>query len=388
MYNIFSLYLYLFLLFETMVLEMRLLLNNVLSLSLFLAISIATLGYYIILTTESNASIALSEYDKQLSSSFLSGSVMFIYSLWIIVQLFCLALFLQGKLEKLYGVLLLSMILLVTIESLLFKFITCFNYYNNQPVIIRSSLVYVYVIVISSIAFLIARSELENKSYKLTSTVFTLATFITVTIINIIIMVKLRPSLSQPIGPQHINIGYFNESDIRAIKNGSYLKDEFYDYRILCKLNDVMSGDITEVTHDDCYESCTNLYVFHHFINIKCTEEKKFFFKDCLNASSLLIRFDYSSEYGHFPKYNCAILGKNDTCSVGCPQLYQDGLNLVLTQEKNKKVESAWNGLCNCVHDNLNINLILDSNINPCLSNASLYKISFFLLAFMVFLII
>lgn len=371
-----------------MALEIRLLVNNLMSLNLFLAVSIATLGYYVILTTENSASIALSEFDKKISISIISGSVMFIYSIWIIIQLFCLALFLQEKLRKLCGILILNMILLITIESLLFRFISCFNYSNNQPVLIRSILVCVYTLATSSITFLIIRMEIENKTFKNTSTIFNVCVLIAVTVINIFTLVNLRPSLLKPIGPQYINLGYFNESDIRAIKEGSYFKDEFYNNRILCKLKDILSSDITEESHEDCYESCTNLYVFNHFINIQCTEEKKRFFKDCVNASSLLLRFDYSSDYGHFPKYNCAILGKNDTCSSGCSHIENDGLKIVLIQEKKEKVEFAWNGLCNCFNDLANINIILDSNINPCKSSTTTHKIHYAMSIFIFFYII
>ena len=115
---------------------------------------------------------------------------------------------------------------------------------------------------------------------------------------------------------------------------------------------------------------------------IQCSGANKIY-QDCLtqNATSLIIKLKYL-DAGPYPSYNCLINTTQDKCGTNCTYL-NSNYQLVLIQQVNNKVESAWSGLSNC-NIQPNINLIQDLSITTCNSLATSFKRNMwsFLMAF------
>ena len=154
-------------------------------------------------------------------------------------------------------------------EAIIFKLFTCFNYANNDIFIARSSLNFIFVI--SMLIYLVisvfknppnTSVKLIIKSVQILSMFATAASLLVIFILNIVLLVQLKQPLLLAIGASNINIGYFNQTEITAIKNNSYVKDNSFEQRVISTLSDVIYSKNKTLSYVTCSrKSCTYFYL-------------------------------------------------------------------------------------------------------------------------------
>lgn len=271
----------------------------------------------------------------------------------------------------------LVLLLLIPREAILYKFITCFNYSNNAIIIARASLTFVLMIFLLALnvlylAFLREENEVHSSLLRvgrILAFIVTVCSVIAIVVLNILIIVNLKPQFNNDISPYNIDIGYFDKNDISNIESGLYVKDIHFNKRVISKLSDVIFSQNKKLAYRRCSKnSCTSYYLRTLNVNIMCTNETVNFYKDCESASYLTIRMMYLDR-GVYPSYNCAKY-KNTTCELGCPNLALN-YQLYLIQQNSGGVEPAWKGLCNCGTKIPKIDLTEDKEIEICKANNS-----------------
>jgi hypothetical protein len=199
-------------------------------------------------------------------------------------------------------------------------------------------------------------------------------------VLNAILISRLKPQLNYYIQPSTIKMGFFNSTEIELIKSGTYTKTNTYNEQIIGNLGDIIFSSNNYVAYEVCTEdsngyseSCTYYYMRTYLHQISCASSNQslLFYKDCINSISLTIDLSYL-DAGPYPSYNCYV----NTCASTCTQLLSS-YSLILIQDFNNQVQTAWTGLSNC-NSRPNVNLIYDSSINPC-SNSLKLSGSFFL---------
>jgi len=262
-------------------------------------------------------------------------------------------------------------------ESLTYKFITCFNYSNNQIVKARSALM-MCLMLITIIATCVGwfRTDILNDSrvkklMKITLCFFLGIPCLIILSLNIVLMARLKPELSQKIEPSNIHLGFFNQSEINSIENSAYVKDEYFNQRIVGRLSDIIYSEL-KTARTKCYtttsynsqtkryetdRTCYTSYTKYYFSKINCSNSNSLFYKDCSNnQTSLIISlsfFTYDSDFyltEDYPLYNCLLENSNQTkCNQSCSSLFNDNYELVMFQQNGNSIEPAWKDFNNFI---------------------------------------
>ena len=236
---------------------------------LLLSIVIFTLEIVIISTIKDSASISLSEISNGLSSNGLMiGDIVLTVIAWLMLLAIWIIIY-QNKNDFLVLAIFVFTILIMIKEAIIFKLLTCFNYANNDIFIARSSLNFIFAISVLMFLVISVYKKPPNTTDKLIIKLFqilcmltTAASLLVVFILNIVLLVQLKQPLPLAIGASKINIGYFNQTEITAIKNNSYVKDGSFDQRVISTLSDVIYSKNKTLSYVTCSrKSCTYFYL-------------------------------------------------------------------------------------------------------------------------------
>ena len=195
---------------------------------------------------------------------------------------------------------------------------------------------------------------------------------IVILVLNTVLISKLNPQLNFYIQPSTIKMGFFNTAEISQIQNVTYTKTSTYDQQLNGNLGDIIFSSNKVLADRKCStdsegrQSCTDYFLRTYLYEIQCTNSSLLFYKDCNNSISLTMDLNYLDS-GSYPSYNCYINTANKSCASTCTQLLAS-YTLILIQNFNNKIETAWTGLSKCNRDP-GFKLTYDSTINPC-SNA------------------
>ena len=304
----------------------------------------------------------------------------------------CLSIYIATLFSKnsnvITGIYIVFMFFFIVKETIMFKFITCYNYPTNSIIIARSFLVFIMVLfsTMLSVRYLQSKSS-PNFRILYFILIFILGSLmLAIFILNIVLLSMLNNPLANKIGPENIKIGYFNQTDINLILNGKYVKDNTYNNRIIGTLSNVIYSNYSyqqllstfgnviysnySYYKDFSYVSCSskssctyNNLNFYNF-QIACTSQNQAIYQDCLNASSLTMKLKYL-DFGPYPSYNCIVNTDTENCSKLCSQFLYLNYQLILIQDFSGIVQPAWQGLSNC-NKQPRIYLNQDFNIAAC----------------------
>ena len=358
-----------------------------------LTVTIYGLSLSILSDTRTSASIASSQFvgdGVTLYGIYCGIIVLGAFHLFCYVPFFIFSVVIQNWTIFFVGLGILNLLFNLISEALFFKFSSCFNFPSNVIVIARSCMVIIlmtFFIVLSlfsifySIFKLIRKdsfisNDSEVNSFKekpcwtILVSPLVIMPSIVILVLNAVLISRLKPQLNHKIEPSQIKMGFFNSMEIALIQSENYSKTNTYNQQLIGNLGDVLFSTNTIFAYRQCTgrkrQSCTYYYWHIYLYQIQCTNQSSLFYKDCLNSVSLTIEADYLDS-GPYPSYNCYVNTVNDTCASTCTQLLSS-YSLILIQDFNNQVQTAWTGLSNC-NSQPNVNLIFDSRINPC-SNA------------------
>ena len=141
----------------------------------------------------------------------------------------------------------------------MFKLFTCFNYPDNNFLMARSSLnlILLAVVIFISIPTYIYgyRSNDKTKSFNCYQTFFTIltvASILAILILNILLLVHVNKSLEFTKNASNINMGHFNQTEIDAIRNNSYVKDNLFEQRVIGTLSDIIYSNKMNFLYKRC----------------------------------------------------------------------------------------------------------------------------------------
>lgn len=357
---------------------------SILKATLFLfALAIYGLDAGILIKTLSDASIAIQGFNNYLSFSAIMISVLILGFFYLIAVFSLLAASFskEPRAEFTLNIVISIATLLLNIprESIMLKFISCFNYTSNSLAQSRAALNFIFAVILIVISFMSLFKEAKSTGAKIVKIVnFVALSVISIAIIaiNILILINLKPVLKNPISPYSIDVGFYNLTEINQIKSNDYAKDDSYNLRTISKLSNVLYSKNKRWAYRDCpltcYSrpscTCTNYYWRFDNIYIQCTAEARRFYQDCENARGLRIGLKYLDS-GPYPTFSCAI-ERNNTCVTGCTYL-TNNYNLYLVQQNAGNVEVGWNGFCNCIKRYPDLTINQDFSVNLCSSGAS-----------------
>ena len=369
-------------------------------LAVIFSIIMVTLSLVIISNTLANASIAAAQFGDGVSVLGIYTAVIVLCTFQLLFMISCYMFTFVDWFWSSFSFCAIHLLFTLPMEAIIYKFITCFNYSNNQIVIARSCML-ILMILASGIGFIIQSARARNKDISVVDTVFlfklygvlfsTLAISSTLIGLNIAEMAKLKPQLNPPVGPSTIYMGFFNQTEISSIENNNFsLDSSTLKDRVVGNLGDIVYSDNKRVHSQDCDEN--NYYLHFYSFEIVCTnkQSESVFFKDCQknNASSLTVHLQYVDD-GAYPKYNCLVNKVNQTCASVCAELFSFNYELVVIQPRASNeanltsVQRAWTGFSNC-NSRPNIRLTHDTILNPC-SHANRVVTCGFLLFFLLF---
>ena len=353
-----------------------------------LNVTIYGLSLSILSDTSKSASVASSQFvgdGASLYGIYCGVIVLGVFSLVSHVGLFILSISIQSWTVYFVSLGILNLLFNLISEAIYFKFSSCFNFPSNAIVVARSSMVIILIIFLISISFCIlvysfcslfrADVSCEQTSFMLLEALLLILPSIVILVLNAVLISRLKPQLSFFIEPSQIKMGFFNSTEIELIKSGTYTKTNTYNEQIIGNLGDIIFSSNNYVAYEVCTEdsngyseSCTYYYMRTYLHQISCASSNQslLFYKDCINSISLTIDLSYL-DAGPYPSYNCYVNTVNDTCASTCTQLLSS-YSLILIQDFNNQVQTAWTGLSNC-NSQPNVNLIYDASINP-FSNA------------------
>jgi hypothetical protein len=348
--------------------------------TLIIEIVILSLDLTVIHRVRFESSIALEQFSEDIS---ITGFMTAITVFDILTLLFHIIYFFipDGKKNSRCAAYNLIFLVYLIKEPLILKCFTCFNYSSNAIVIARSNLIFL-LIFLFAIAYFLDLFAFENKTNRLESNLFILDICLAflftmlisaVVVINIILLLKTNESTDKAVGPNNIQIGFFNRKEVTAILDGTYPKNTDLNRRLIGNLSDIIFNKNKVYASKTCSYSGKSVscayYYWHHFkYEIMCTIENKQIYTDCLyeNAKSLYINAIYLDD-GPYPSYNCLINTFNQSCASNCSQMIGSNYELTMIQQLNDSVQPAWKGFCNC-GSQPNIILTRNLSINFCLN--------------------
>lgn len=352
-----------------------------------LVVIIYGLGLSILSDTITSASIASSQFDDggaSLRGIYIGLIVLGAFHLFSLICLFFIGISVVENWNIFIFILsILNILFNLISDALFYKFASCFNFPSNAIVVARSSLVIVlmvFLIGLASVTFIdncILKRDVDSSCKKSTITLlislFLVVPSIVILVLNAVLISKLNPQLNYYIQPSTIKMGFFNTAEISQIQSGTYTKTSTYDQQLIGNLGDIIFSSNKAFAYQECTQdkngkqSCTSYYVHKYLYQILCSSQGVAFYADCSSSYSLTIQVNYLDS-GPYPSYNCYInTYANTTCASTCTQLLAS-YTLILIQNFNNKIETAWTGLSKCNRDP-GFKLTYDSTINPC-SNA------------------
>ena len=234
-------------------------------------------------------------------------------------------------------------------ETLFFSHTVCLRDNDQVYIIVRS----VFVITIISINigiynFLYFKHTSICTSKSLVTSISLINVLsMAMIVMNVILLVNIKnySSLKQ-FNSKEIKLGFFNSTEITQIESGVYVKDEFYKYRAIATLEQVLDSDNKKLAYTVDYSELDTEYYYIVFLaDLYCNFNSSKFYKDCQNNIQLKIIVRYIND-GSIPKYNCASVQNNQSV-LDCPNL-TNSYSLVLIQEEQDTVSPAWKSIANC----------------------------------------
>lgn len=283
----------------------------------------------------------------------------------------------------------------ITRDAILYKYISCFNFSSHYIIKARVSFRFIFLVSYVAICVLSLFKEGSKGSRIVRIIHIVLSVLISGALIalNILILVSLKAELSRSIGPEYIDMALLTRSDFKKVENGSYIKDSYYDYRVISQLSNITKSNETKLAYKDCdykcddkvcHNECTNYYWRFLTVKIKCKEETKFLYKECETANNIIIRVRYLDE-GSYPLFGCGVENMYN-CTPGCPYLVSSYQLYLVQQYSSNQLELAWTGLCNCVDESPRFVLYHDKNMNVCSAANRLLEKNFLYLICFLFL--
>ena len=352
--------------------------------SFALTVIIYGLSLSIMSDTNTSASIATSQFvgdGVSLTGLFNGVIALGVFNLFLYIPFFVVGILVKNWTLFLLLLGLLNLLFNLISDALFYKFASCFNFPSNAIVVARSALMIVYMLFLLTISLIVIvyflikckDSSVENPGLTLLVTPLIILPSIVMFVLNCVLISKLNPQLNYYIQPSTIKVGFFNTAEISQIQSGTYTKTSTYDQQLIGNLGDIVFNSNKALAYKECTQdkngkqSCTSYYVHKYLYQILCSSQGVAFYTDCLNSYSLTIQVNYLDS-GPYPTYNCYTnTYANTTCASTCTQLLAS-YTLILIQNFNNKIETAWTGFSNC-NRNPGFKLTYDSTINPC-SNA------------------
>ena len=248
-------------------------------------------------------------------------------------------------------------VIIVISEFLFLSFTHTFFFESNLLLQIRSMLIILNMTLLIFITVTITSLNWKHRS--------SCVTCVLVVVVNVLLLVKLKPRMENQIGPQNIYMGFFDATEISLIKNGCYVKENNFDHRLIGRLSDIYTSGIKRklgckyvkradsnhnyhVTSKDYMLSRRCKYTFIYRKEVDCSKKQKLFFKDCQNVTRL--RFVLEHDKNLFPRFSCFKGEIVNAHSGNECKLLLESKNLMLIQEFNGIIKPAWTGLCSCTN--------------------------------------
>jgi len=220
---------------------------------LFLIVLIYALGLTILRRTTQSASIAASQL---MDNGFtLTGVYSGVIALGMIQIILAISLIFFTVIDTRFGqswllVLFLGLTTLLFVapsEVIFFKFCTCFNFFNNDIVVARSSLVIVLGFLLLLVPLLcLFYVKFDDGTIKCDAKLLTIPVLLIPTLaiigMNGALIYQLNAPLNQDIQPSNINMGFFDETEFSEIQNGSFTRDSMFDQRFVGTLSQIIES--------------------------------------------------------------------------------------------------------------------------------------------------
>lgn len=317
------------------------------------------------------ASFSIDEFNQPISYSSIYMSIIVINFIFLFLVLianigfifYSIFNFGTTNLYSIYSLAVSFLIFSIPIESITYKFISCFSFYQASLVQARSTLMIVYALAMFGFSFSLFYN-IRNKEkiiigfFCIGFLVFLLAV-ITICALNIVLLINLSQT-SKDINPETIKMGIFKPDEIELIKSGKFVKEPNFDQRIFGSINNVITSEDKTLHSVDCSDdNCSNYYKRLYRKEIECGQVSlNDVFVDCKldNISKLIFKFQYV-DTGGYPVYNCREFHENGMCKQNCKALENYGVYLI--QEFSNKIELAWKdfGVCGLLQPKVDLKL-------------------------------
>ena len=319
---------------------------SVYAFSLLLVINILSIVIFtnIILT----ASIAKHEYNRQFSMDeyFLGAIYIFLIQLCLMILSFIIS----DHSITIFNLMVIALIL--PSEIINYKFLSCFNY-SKTEMVIRSMLL-IAVMVFSILATFKRDNNLVVFKFSFLS-FLSFAVSLVLIVINIKLLYMFTASNSSySIMQSEINLGFFSQFEIDAIRNGSLIEDQTFNDRIIGNLEEIApirSSPLNDYINGLLFYTNEKKITF----DIECSNKTKVLFKDCLDTDvkSLRVILKYlknKSPILTYPNYNCYVNTNLKQHQYICTHLLvMEHMQLIFIQSNDKKIEFAWDGFGKCL---------------------------------------
>lgn len=241
-------------------------------------------------------------------------------------------------------------------EILLNRLYSCFKLTNNDLIISRVifhlATIAIYVILITEVYF-------RFKQFGFWRLMNVASICLLIMYLNLRLIHNLNTELEHEIDPKNIDVGFFTDTELAQIENGDFKKDKLFNFRLIGKLSEILESE--QEIYPVCPYAKKSKPQRILAANVTCTNDTKYLFEDCNEASSIVFKFIYKSTES--PRYNCG-LRYNHLFMFGCPHFSRLNYTAALIQQINGNVELAWKGICTCGKKQPNVKLIRDDTIN------------------------
>ena len=259
-------------------------------------------------------------------------------------------------------------------EGLLFRSVTCHNQASNEIVVARGLLAIAYVLAQYanlSMSYFILRSQPDGKKYYTHAglSVFFALAITSLLVLNSIVLAGLEPPLNHQIGPHNIQMGFFNPAEVSLLQKGAFTKENEFESRLVGNLSDVLFSKKKTYSYGTFKD---NFYWRLYTFEVTCSNEARKFYADCFNdaVASLTVFVRFLDDYDDYPSYSCLVNTYDQKCAGKCERLYRAKYDLVLVQQFEDKVETAWTGLSRC-NERPSVRLLRNDQLSPCIMASS-----------------
>ena len=235
-------------------------------------------------------------------------------------------------------------------ETLFYLHVTCLKNNDERYIIARSILVITMMSINICINnFLYSKHKLRCNSKNLILTISSINILsIALIVLNVLLLVNIKEYSSVKNASKGIKLAFFNKTEIAQIESGVYVKDEFYEHRVIATLEQVLESNYTQLAYSVHVEKGSRNYYYYiaFILDLFCNSEITKFYKDCENNNTqlkMIVR--YINNVGSIPRYNCAY-NESNKIVLDCPKL-TNSYSLVLIQEAQDTVSLAWKSIAN-----------------------------------------